>query len=314
MPINNPVAQGKIDVALSNFARKYSNNALVSQVLFPRLDVAKQSDKYWLFGTEDLALTENILRRPTAGAERIKQTLSTAAYLCEDHSLARLISDEERGNWEAGDVEQAATATLMSKIMLDQENRAAVLATNTANYAANYSVTLAGGDQWSDLANSDPIDDVETAKLKLLEAGLEPTHIFIPPQVLQQLKQHPDIIDRFKYTKPGSITLADLGAVFEIPNVVRAAAVKKNAAGTTSWVWGKNVIVANVNPVASMADSSFGKTFIWTGAPNTVGGFSTEIGRIDPPSAKSDELAVHAYYQQKITSNISGYLIKNAVA
>jgi len=45
-----------------------------------------------------------------------------------------------------------------------------------------------------------------------------------------------------------------------------------------------------------------------------VAGFETLIGPFGPPSAKSDELSVHMYYDIKVTSDISGYFIQDAVA
>src|SRR5947209_20295819 len=124
--------QGKIDVALGQFARAYRNNALVAPLLFPRVEVMKQQDYFWTFNRENQKLAENTLRGPGAAAERIVQTLSKTLYKAQDHSLARLIPDEERGNFMAGDLEQWVTNALMDKIALDFENRVATLATATA--------------------------------------------------------------------------------------------------------------------------------------------------------------------------------------
>jgi hypothetical protein len=103
------VLQGKIDVALSQFARQYRNNNLVADFLFPRVEVLKQQDYYWTFGRENQKLAENALRGPGSAAERIAQTISKTLYKAQDHSLARVIPDEERSNFMAGDVEQWAT-------------------------------------------------------------------------------------------------------------------------------------------------------------------------------------------------------------
>jgi hypothetical protein len=309
--------QSKIDVALSQFARRYSNNAFIAELLFPRVPVQKQSNKYYVFGREHLQNLENTLRAPGAAAERIKHTVSTAPYNAEDHALAAFLPDEERGNWEAGgDVEQVKTRVVSEKLMLDAEIRAAALATATGNYAAGYSTTLVGTAQWSDYgATSDPFLDVETAKSQLALSGVQATHMFIGDQVWRKLINHPDVIDRFKYTTGGRIIgKAEMAAFFDIPNIIVASAVKRSAAAANSFIWGKNVIVANIQPTESMEDPSFGKTFVWTSAPGTSEGFQTEIGRVSPPSAKSDEIAVHWYYDQRITGNDTGYLIAAAVA
>lgn len=310
--------QGKIDVALSQFAQMYRNNTLVAESLFPRVEVLKESDFYWLFGQENLALRENTLRAPGSAAERIQQTLSKTKYFTTDHSLARLITDEERGNFMAGDLEQWATQTLMDKILLDEEARAAAVATNAANYAGANQTTLAGAQQWSAYTtnndNSTPLNDVETAKSQLRQIGQNPNIMILPDPVYKILRTHPAIVDRFKYVNGGEITVKELSSVFGIENVMLASAVQLDQAGNRSFVWGKSVVIAYAQPNANFYDVSFGKTFVWTEAPGTVGGFSTEIARLTPVSAKSDELAVHFYYGQVVTSTISGYLIQNAVA
>jgi len=111
-----------------------------------------------------------------------------------------------------------------------------------------------------------------------------------------------------------SVSEEDLAAIFEVEEVVVASAAKLDAADAASFIWGKHAVLAYVNPAASFADMSFGKLFVWSGAPGTVGGFGTEIGRVSPPSAKADEVAQHFYYDIKVTSNISAYLIQDAVA
>lgn len=306
--------QGKIDVALSQFARAYRNNQLVADQLFPRVEVLRQSDFYWQFGRENQKLAEHTLRAPGSAAERIVQTLSKTKYNTFDHSLERLITDEERGNFMAGDVEQWATQYLTDKLSLDKEVRAATLATATANYAAGNFVTLAGGSQWSDPANSDPIGDVEAAKSAIRKSGYEANIMIITDPVFQKLTKHPEITDRFKYTKPGAIGLTELASVFNIPKVLFAAAIQLDATDTPQFVWGKHCVLAYAQDNPTMMDPSLGKTFIWTEAPGTVGGFSTEIARSTPASRKSDEIAVHSYYDIEVTSNVSGYLIQNAVA
>ncbi|HLJ89567.1 MAG TPA: hypothetical protein VKZ53_22345 [Candidatus Angelobacter sp.] len=309
----NPV-QGKIDVALSQFAQLYRNNTLVAELLLPRVEVEEQSDFYWLFGRENQMVRENDVRAPGSPAEGIQQTLSKNRYFCPDHALARKIPDEERSNFSAGNLEQWATQTILDKLFLREEMRAASLATNPVSYAPTNVVTLAGGSQWSDAANSTPITDVETAKSQIRQIGQEANLMIIGDPVYQKLRVHPAIVQRLVYTKGGQVTLDDLAAVFGVPRVVLASAIQIDVNGNSNFVWGKNAILAYAQPNPTPQDPSFGKTFVWKNAPGTVGGFSTEIARLTPASAKSDELSVHFYYGQQVTSNISAYLLRNTVA
>jgi hypothetical protein len=145
------VAQAKIDVALSQFSLGYRNNALVGELLFPRVSVARQSDKYYKFGREVQILAAGTLRAAGAAAQRVDLTVSTDSYFCDDHALSAVIPDEERSNYMAGDIEQDKTKLLTANLLLDEEKEIADFAADTTNYAAGNSVTLAGASQWSRL-------------------------------------------------------------------------------------------------------------------------------------------------------------------
>ncbi len=327
--IVNPT-QGKVDVPLSIYAREYRNNAMIGELLFPRVSVLKQSDKYWKFGRENQRVTANTLRAPGAAAEQVVQTISTDNYACDDRSLARVITDEERGNFEAGNVEQWATRLVTDQLLLDYEKRAATLATTLANYPAANRKTLAGAggadtNQWGTGTTNtgQPVKNVLDAHLQVMKSGKKANTLILGPEVFALLKDHEHIKARVTASggKAGRanfavVTEEDLAAIFEVERVLVAAAVELDAALTTaSFVWGKHAILANIEPAASMMDISFGKTFVWTAPPvGGSGGFATVIGKIPMPSSLADELSVHWYHDLKITSDISAYFIQNAVA
>jgi hypothetical protein len=108
-----------------------------------------------------------------------------------DHSLARLIPDEERANFQAGDVEQWATKAIQDKLLLDLENIIATLAADTTKYASGYTNTLSGTSQWSDYVNSTPLKDIEVAKAAVRKSGNAPNVLIISDTVFQQLINHP---------------------------------------------------------------------------------------------------------------------------
>ena len=55
-----------------------------------------------------------------------------------------------------------------------------------------------------------------------------------------------------------------------------------------------------VNPTPSQRDVSAAKTFVWTSSPGTVGGFQVELGRATPVGRKSDEIALHGYFNEGV--------------
>lgn len=300
---------GHLDAALTNFAKGFSPNELVGDRIAPRVGVSRQSDKYWIWGREAQQVKGSTLRAPGAPAPRTRLALSNAAYYCQSHAQALELPDETGVELPA--LRQGRTQFLTRKILLDKEIALAAILTDIAKVTRN--VTLAGATQFSDPA-SDPIGVIEDAKNSVMKSGQSANTLILPPDVIRALKKHAAVADRLKYTKGGAVTLADLAAVFDIERVLPAAAVTVDDAGTESWVWGKHVLVAYVQDTPGQEDCSLAKTFVWQGAPGTIGGIGTVIGRHPDPTAKSEITGVDFYYDQQVTAVEGGYLIKNAVA
>jgi len=302
---------GRLDAALSNFAQGYRNNDLVGDIIFPRVGVQRQTDKYWIWGREAQELTEGDLRATGAGAEAIRAALSSDSYSALSHALKFELADETRANFEAGDAEQGLTQMLIDKILLGKEKRALDLIGSKSVVTQN--VTLAGGDQWSDPLNSDPRGDVDLAKDTIMKTGTRVNLMIIGPEVFTALRKHEQILEALKYTRLGIIGEPELSAFFGIDRVVVARAVSFSGS-TASFLMGKHAFLAYISPGPSQMDLSFGKTFVWEGAPGTIGGIGTVIGRNPDVTAKSDIVGVDFYYDQKVCAAGTGYLIYSAAA
>jgi hypothetical protein len=314
------VMQGHIDLALSNFAVKYRNQTFLAELLFPRVPVAQQSGLYPVFGRESQVIYPDLLRAPGAAAVQLKQIVSRQPYFANCHSAARLMPEEERANFQFGDYDEWVTQMLVDALLVDLENQVASLANNAANYPTGNKVTLSGTAQWSDLANSNPIKDVTDGIVKLTETGQTRFRLFLGVDVWSKLKIHPKITERVAPSKIGSVSTEDLAAIFEVEAVhvglpVSVTLNPDGSVASTNRLWNaKNAILAFVNPEARFGDVSFGKLFVWASAPGTVNGFQVLDGPVSPASSKAVERSVHWYYDLRITSAISGYLIQNAVA
>lgn len=303
---------GHLDVALTNFAKGFVQNELVSDIVAPRVPVGRQTDKYWIFGRESQELLQQTLRATGAPAQRIRMSLSTGSYSAVSHALAAEIADEDRLGYEPGSLEQDATATLMAKILLDKDDRLATLITDTSVVTQN--VTLAGADQWNNFETAKPLTNVETGKAVIRKSGVRPNLMVMGEDVFTKLINFPSLLELFKYTTQGPLDEAKLAVAFGIDRVVVGRGVKIDKAGTATTIFGKDVVICYVSATPGARDISFAKTFVWSGAPGTVGGIGTVIGRQPDPTAKGDILGVDFYYDQKVTAVETGYLIKAAVA
>jgi hypothetical protein len=330
LPTYNPTGSGNVhvDQILTNISVAWPNNGLVGERLFPVVPVSKQSDKYYIFGREGWVV-ENDYRAPGTEANEITGlALSTDTYYATEHSLQAPVTDEERWNADSPlSPDRDATELVTSKVWLAREKAMKDLATTAANYASTNTVTLSGTSQWNDYVNSDPISNIRTGKSAIhSRIFMEPNTAVMPYQVMTILEDHPDFIERIKYSERGIVTSDLVGAVVGIENIiVPGSGIATSALGqpiTVGYLWGKDVLLAWVPPRPGLKIPAFGYEFGWRGNP---GGQLQYVDRWREEKRKSDLVRVCRYYDVKLVAQgdagsadagkaIAGYLIKTAVA
>jgi hypothetical protein len=334
MAVYNPTGSANvhIDQVLTNISLGWPNNGLVGESLFPTVNVRKQSDKYYVFGREAWLAETSDYRAPGTEANEIPGLqLSTEPYYAQEHALQIPVTDEERDNADAPlSPDRDGTDLVTSKIMLGRELAMKTLVTTVANYATGLSTTLSGTAQWNDYANSNPIGDVRTAQRAVhAKVFMEPNVAIIPYQVMSQLEDHPDIIERIKYSERAILTPEIIASVLGVGRViVPGVGIGSGAPGaagnaiTAGYLWGKDVILAWVPPRAGMRIPAFGYEIVWSfGA-----GLSQIVDRWREDKRASDLIRVRRRYDLKMVGveinpgsadfgkSITGYVIKAAVA
>jgi len=328
VPIYNPTGSGNvhIDQILTQISVGWPNGALVGERLFPTVPVNKQSDKYYVFGREGWSV-QNDVRAPGTEANEIPGiALSTDTYYAQEHSLQAPITDEERWNADSPlSPDRDGTELVTSKIWLGREKSMRDLVTATANYATSNTTTLSGTAQWNDYVVSDPISNLRTGKSAVhARIFMEPNVAVIPYQVMTILEDHPDFIERIKYSERGIVSSELISAVIGLGSVVIPGVGIDNAllgqAPSLGYLWGKDVILAWVPPRPGLKVPAFAYEFGWKGNP---GGQLQYVDRWREEKRKSDLVRVCRYYDLKLVAQgegsdagkaIAGYLIKNAVA
>jgi hypothetical protein len=325
MTVYNPSGSGSvhIDQALTQISIGWPTLGLVGARLFPSVTVRKQSDKYYIFGREGWLPERGDVRAPGTRANEIPGlTVSTDSYYAQEHALQIPVTDEERENADSPMSPDRDGAELVtSRIMLGRELLMQTAATTAANYASGNTVTLSGTTQWSDYINSDPISDLRTSVAVVhSRIFLEPNLAVVPYQVMTKLMDHPDFLERVKYSERAIFSPDLLSAILGIGEVV-VPGVGFNSANegqtpTLGYLWGKDVIVAYVPGRPGLKVPAYGYEFTW-------GGQFVDRWREEPRA--SDLIRVRRRYDVKMTAvgdpgtsdankQIAGYLIKAAVA
>ncbi|MGH9406344.1 MAG: hypothetical protein ACRD3D_10985 [Terriglobia bacterium] len=304
-----------LDQPLNNVSVGYLNDDYFAERLFPPVPVKQRSGRYWIFGKEKFHRYETI-REPKAESREIAPwSLSNNPYFCNDHSLKDSISDEERAGSDNADLEITTVQNLTDAILLDLEIRVANLVLGAGSSVP--SATLAGTSQWSDYVNSDPIAAVEAQKTAIKQAiAKTPNTIAVSYPVYATLRQHPKIIDRFKYTQVGILQADHLKSVFDVDNFWVMGAeydtANEGQAPNLQFVWGKHALLAYIPPAPQRLQPALGYTFRWLfGAPD-LGGTLTKRYRIEPKTA--DVVEVHRYDDIQLVAPQAAFTFLGATA
>jgi len=304
-----------LDQFLTNVSVAYLNGDFFGERLFPVIPVDKQTDKYPVFGKEKFRLYEDS-RRPGAEAREIDDwRLSADQYYCSGHAMRSPIPDELKANSDIPDLEIETVQNLTNAILLKLET-----AVYNAVFGAGSSVsttTLSGTSQWSDYVNSDPISAVEAQKITIFQTtGKLPNTLAVSYPVFNKLRQHPKVIDRFKYTQVGILQQDHLKSAFDVANffVLSALQDTSNQGQTPSltYVWGKNALLCYVPEVPGRRTIALGYTFRWTFGVPELGGVM--VKRYREERRGSDVVEVHRYYDNKVVVPAVAYGWINATA
>jgi hypothetical protein len=333
MTVYSPTGSGniRIDQVLTNISLAYPATGLVGEQLFPVVPVRKQSDKYYVFGREAWLPETSDYRAPGTEANEIPgYSVSLDTYYAQEHSLQIAVTDEERENTDSPMSPDRDGAELVtSKILLGRELAMYKEVTDATKYATGLSVTLSGTAQWNDYVNSDPILNIKAA-LRAVHAKVFflPNVAVIPFQVMSVLEDHPDIIERIKYSERAILTQEIIASVLGLDKViVPGVAIGSGAVGVTGfgvtagYLWGKDVILAYVPARPGLKTPAFAYEFAWT-----YGGQVMVTDRWREEKRKSDVIRVSRRYDLKrvgveinpaspdFGKTVVGYIIKNAIA
>lgn len=299
-----------VDPALSNLSIRYTNDTFIADQLLPMIKVGKQTGKYFVYDKANLRI-DNTTRAAGAGANETDFGVApTGVFACDDHALKGFIAQEIQDQADAPlNPLIDETESITEKLMLDRENNAATLLQNTANLTQN--VTLSGTSQWSDYSNSDPIGDIRTARSTVHQNTFKkPNTLAMSKLVFDMLSEHPQIIERIKYSALGVTTEELMAKIFKVNKILVGEAgsntAKEGQTDSLAYVWGKHCIVAYIAPTVGIKMLTLGVTFTYT---------VRQVTRWFDFDRKGTFVRVgEDNYTQVIIAAACGYLIKNAIA
>ena len=306
--INRPLTM--ISVAYVQNLKLY-----VADKVFPVIPVDNQSDLYWTFNKNDWLRDEAKPRAPATESVGSGYGVATDSYAAIPYAIHKDVPDQIRNNADVAlDLDRSAVQFVTNRILLRQEIQWASDFFTTGKWATD--VTPAN--LWSDYALSDPIADVETGKRAILAVtGYMPNVLVLGYDVYIKLINHPDIVDRFKYTNSQSVTKEMLAQVFGLERVEIAQSIyATNNEGETaaySFVHGKNALLAYVAARPSVMEPSAGYTFAWKGVSGSYGQ-TVGVKQFRMEHLAATRVEAEVAFANKIVASDLGYFFSGAVA
>lgn len=330
-----------IDPILSGFSIGWQDQTLYGYRLAPETPVQTKSGRYRVFDRSNWVIYPSFRAPGTVANEVRGGKWSEDTFFTVQHALQAPIHDEERRelNSQGGladavfggalqlDPEVDATNLVTRSIMLEHELKVANTVRNSANYAGNHVVTLAGSTKFSDYTYvtpgvpssvvSDPVATIKTAIQRIyLDTGRYPNTMIVPFDAAGVIENHPRVVDRFKnwsLTQDGAwqalTGLPAPGNIFVVDSRYNSAD-NIEAAENIVGFWGQDIWIGLVDPTPGQKTFTFMKTFAYKQPDGSTR--PTEKWREE--GRKSDLVRTTYEYDTKLVSANAGYLIKNAVA
>lgn len=260
-----------VDAALSNYSTLYRQANFIGDIVCPRVGVQKASDYYFEWGKEHLRIASTE-RRPSATSHGVELTLSSTQYVTKSYGAHTLIPKAVFDNADAAvDVRQAGTRLVVNTVDLAREKRVADLFLTSTNYPTGHVKALTGSQQWNDDGNtSTPLKDILGAIDQIFKScRVAANTIILPYQVALQLSENHQFVGRKQFTHDDLVERLGLPTTIKGLRVVIGGAgyvtTKRGQTETLGNIWGNDVVICHVNPVVTLEELTFAKTFDWMG-------------------------------------------------
>lgn len=305
---------GRVDTQVSSVLQAYTNNDFIADKILPSVPVSEESGKIASLGNSHLRVYDSRRALYDDGSHRMEFKISNDdTYSIDYYDLEVYVPDRLQNQLQTPfDARRDAGVSAMQALMLEREVGLADAMTSTSVLTNN--VTLAGGDQFSDFANSTPEDVAEDARTAIYEAtGREANSVAMSRKVFNTLKRHPFFLELVKGIRvlDGSVLTQLIKQYFEVDNVFVGKSIKissnEGQTETKTTVWGNDMVFFYRPSSASLYEPSFGYQF-------TLAGENLRADTRRHENDKGDWERVNWAYQDKILDTNAAYLIKDAVA
>lgn len=299
-----------IDVALSNMAIGYRPEGFIADMIFPTVQVQKQSDLYTVFDRASRTRSENDLRAPGTAATKVTENIGSGTYFAKNYALASGVWLEDKANADPillSRLLNGKSTLLLDKLLLGMEKRVANLVCSGSNVGSYSAVSSA----WTGAGN--PIGNINAAIDNVhYSNGVRPNRIVFGVEAWKSFRRNSDVRGLIFGTNNGGgyPNVAQVAQLLDVDEVLIGGAfantTQEGQTESLASIWKDNVLVYYAPDAPSMDRPSLGYGFRWAapGLPN----MQVERHPYDSHT-KSEDIEVGYYQDEKITGASYGFLL-----
>lgn len=311
-----------VNPVLTAIAVTYQNpeSALIADKVLPRVPTGKKF-KYTKYTVEQGYTVPSTLVGRKSEPNMVDFGGMEVTDECVDYGLDDLLPNDEQAAFDSmpkpssgGPLSPSNLSTMMltGLVQLDREIRVAQTVFNTASYSTANKVTLSGSSQWSDQANSNPLDAILSALDNTL---VRPNKMVIGQEAWTKLRQHPKLVQAIGKSAQtgGAVTAQEIADLLDLQEIIIGRGFyntsKKGQSPNYVRAWGKHCALLNIDSLAAQIGQP---TFGWTAQ------WGTKIaGAIPEPTVGlrgGTRLRVGESVKEVIVSQDAGFFFQNCVA
>lgn len=326
MPLPTP-GDVHVDQLLTGVSVAYMNSvtSFVADQVFPRVAVQNRSGKYATYSKADFLRDEMKNRAPGSASAGGGFRTSTETYFADVYAYHVDVDDQTVANATVPfepvrDATQYVTQKELIKREIDFVSSffTTSLWTGGTKAAGTKGDLVAGTDftAWDD-ASSTPIEDIQNQAAEVESAtGILPNTLVVNRRTAMALRNHPDIVDRVKYTSGDAVGEAVIARLVGVDRLLVAAGVKNSAveglANSSDYIAGNNALLVFSATSPSLMTPSGGYSFVWSGLTGSQDGRRVKRYRLE--EFASDRIEIEAAWDMKVVAPDVGAFFSNCVS
>jgi len=324
MHVNAPLTRVSV-------AYKQAADMFLAGKVFPKIDVAKQSDKIFKFDKNDWKRNQAKIRAPgTESAGGGFAVDSSDTYFCDVHAFHQDVPRETLANADINDLDMQIAEFVTEMLLIDRERDFVTSYFTTNLWADQGTPNDATGSttnstwpyfiQFDDGADSAPLPIIRKGKQSIHQnTGFKPNTLIVGQEVHDALALHPDIQEVIKYTETGIADLRGNQRMAALLGVDRyfvgESVYASNNEGETEayeFNFGKNMLLCYVPKRAGLLIPASGYTFEWTGLSGLD--YSVSMDKWYERKNNSWRIEGEMAYDTKLVGSDLGVFFSNAIA